>query len=435
MTQRLEAALEAIDKTILVKHAQCIKGQRVTMSEPFSAGEYWICFEMIAEDGDLIIARVRLPRHPDVPSSLAEEEEAYAIQCELAAMKLVKKRLPAIPVPTVYAYEGHGSQLAADVGAIYMLMEGFYGNTLVDVAKDMCSLPLARSGTLTAIDQSPTQEHIITQWTRVQAELATLKFDKIGAIASVSDSGEAKIGKLPGVDDGDLPGNGPLSTASDFFMCIVNTAENIVANTSSPANRDSNGGSVSALALAAVVFRDIIKRTPLFDDVGVDGHFPLNHMDLGAKNILVDDDFNFVAIIDWEFAQTAPWQVNCYPKSFPQLGFSDEAILRDPTHPAYNAALREEAARRMYNKKFRDAERQLEDKERGLGASFAETLDSPASRIYACFNDIAHSADGEDDKLDLVRAMARLAFGLDEIETERLWPLDLSYLDSCIAAS
>jgi aminoglycoside phosphotransferase (APT) family kinase protein len=34
--------------------------------------------------------------------------------------------------------------------------------------------------------------------------------------------------------------------------------------------------------------------------------FPLSHMDLGTQNIIVDNDFNFLAIIDWEFAQTAP---------------------------------------------------------------------------------------------------------------------------------
>jgi len=41
--------------------------------------------------------------------------------------------------------------------------------------------------------------------------------------------------------------------------------------------------------------------------------FHFNHMDMGIQNILVDDDFNFVAVIDWELAQTAPWEVNHYP--------------------------------------------------------------------------------------------------------------------------
>jgi hypothetical protein len=112
------------------------------MSKPFSAGQYWICFEMMADDGALVIARVRLPRHPSTPPTVCEEDELYSIACEVSTMQFVQQRLSAVTVPRVYAYEGPGSQLAADAGAIYMLLEGFYGNNLQDVAFDMCSLPV-----------------------------------------------------------------------------------------------------------------------------------------------------------------------------------------------------------------------------------------------------------------------------------------------------
>jgi hypothetical protein len=42
-----------------------------------------------------------------------------------------------VVVPKVYAYEGPGSRRAAAAGAMYMLLEGFYGNTLQDVAFDL----------------------------------------------------------------------------------------------------------------------------------------------------------------------------------------------------------------------------------------------------------------------------------------------------------
>lgn len=118
------------------------KGQRMTISDRFSAGQYWVCFEMVVEDASLVVARVRLPRHPETPAR-ASEDEAYAMQCELATMKLVQQKLPSISVPCVYAYEGPGSRLATDTGAPYMLLEGFYGNTLRDVAFDLCSLPVS----------------------------------------------------------------------------------------------------------------------------------------------------------------------------------------------------------------------------------------------------------------------------------------------------
>jgi hypothetical protein len=61
MKERLQTALDNIDKPTVLRHAERIKGQKVIMSEPFSAGQYWICFEMIAEDDSLVISGVCLP--------------------------------------------------------------------------------------------------------------------------------------------------------------------------------------------------------------------------------------------------------------------------------------------------------------------------------------------------------------------------------------
>lgn len=143
MKERLDELLTKLNKSALIRHAERIKGRAFTMSKPFSAGQYWICFELIADDGSLVIARVRLPRHPDTPSTISEEDELYSIACEVSTMQLVQQRLSTITIPRVYAYEGPGSLLAVEAGAVYMLLEGFYGNTLQDVAFDMCSLPVS----------------------------------------------------------------------------------------------------------------------------------------------------------------------------------------------------------------------------------------------------------------------------------------------------
>ncbi|KAJ8126132.1 hypothetical protein O1611_g7507 [Lasiodiplodia mahajangana] len=386
MKERLETALGRIDKLALVRHAERIKGKKLTMSQPFSAGQYWVCFEMIAEDGSLIIARVRLPRHPDISATVTEEDEAYAIACEVATMEFIRQRLSVVSLPRVYAYEGVGSQLAAHAGAPYMLLEGFYGNTLQDVEFNICNL------------HTTTQEHIITQWTRVQAELATLAYPQIGSIASISESGEPIIGKLATAPAEGLSDTGPFYSAADYFTTFGNAATTNLT-----------------IRLGAFVFLDIVKTTDLFGSAGTEGPFPLNHMDLGTQNILVDKDFNFIAIIDWEFAQTAPWQVIHYPMPFPLLG-PDEDILRDPSHLAYKNVFRQDAARRVYNRKFRDAESELKANGRPLGGSFATTLDSPASRIYACFTNLGRMPAAD---AGLMHEMARLAFGLNPQEAEK----------------
>lgn len=142
MRERLEAEVARIDTSALVRHAEQVLGQKLAMSEPFSAGQCWICFEMVAEDRSLIIARVRLPKYPDMPATYTDEDEQYFIDCEVVTMILVRQELPGVKIPRVYACEGITSDLASSAGAPYMLLEGIYGNTLQDVEFDICDLPV-----------------------------------------------------------------------------------------------------------------------------------------------------------------------------------------------------------------------------------------------------------------------------------------------------
>jgi len=266
-----------------------------------------------------------------------------------------------------------------------MLLEGFYGNTLLDVEFDICKLPAA------------TQTHIMTQWTRVQAELATLTYPQIGSICSVSETGEPVIGKLAAYSVGEIKDPGPFSTATEYFTAIAN------------ASIDKQDPSVR---LGAHVFGDILSKTTLFEG---SGSFPLNHMDLGTQNILVNDDFDFIAIIDWEFAQTAPWQVNHYPMPFPLLDSDIETILRDPSHLAYRNVSRQDSSRRIYDQKFQEAESELEKQGRTLERSFPDILNGPASRIYACFTNLGRLPASDEG---LLLQMVQLACGLGESDAK-----------------
>ncbi len=74
MRQRLEGFMTSINKTALVEHASLVLGSPACMSEPFSAGQYWCCFELVAPDDRFLIARVRLAKHPESPTTDAVEE-------------------------------------------------------------------------------------------------------------------------------------------------------------------------------------------------------------------------------------------------------------------------------------------------------------------------------------------------------------------------
>lgn len=140
MMQRLASFMASINKPALIEHAEAVLSTSITLSEPFSAGQYWCCFELVAADGRLAIARVRLPRHPD--SGASEDDEAYLMQCKTATMEFVRENVTAIPVPALYVCAMPGSLRAVEAGAPYMLIEGFYGNSLQDVDSSIYNLPV-----------------------------------------------------------------------------------------------------------------------------------------------------------------------------------------------------------------------------------------------------------------------------------------------------
>ncbi|EPE05967.1 hypothetical protein F503_02796 [Ophiostoma piceae UAMH 11346] len=388
MKERLESHFPALDTSVLKEHAEAVLGESMTLSTPFSAGQYWVCFELIAADGRLVIARVRLPRHPSLLASYTAEDERYQIECEVATMHYVRQKLPRVKIPRIYAYEPAGSPRAVAAGAAYMLIEGFYGNTLQDVEFDICQLPQS------------TQEHIITQWTRAQADIATLTLPCIGSIAAVTPQGEPVAGRLSTAKAEGLADAGPFLTTAAYFSMVADAA------VSGLALADGNNKSgLSWEALGKLVFRDIVQTTGLYSDACQ--RFPLFHMDMGTQNILVDDAFNFLAVIDWEFAQTAPWAINYYPFPFPLLHTDTEVEerLQDTEHIGHANMARQDFSRKLYARKFREAEEALSLDAEG---SFSATLDSAPSRIYACFTRL-----GDDPAADEhhVEVMVQLAFG------------------------
>ena len=410
MKERLESHVQSLDTCILKQHVQEVIGEPVTLSTPFSAGQYWVCFEFITADGRLVIARVRLPRHPSLPPTYVDEDELYQINCEVATMNLVRQKLSRVKVPHVFAYEAPGSDRAAAVGAAYMLLEGFYGNTLLDVEFDLCNLPVRLNislcmncSLLILYKKESTQEHIFRQWTSIQAEIATLTLPCIGSVTGVSADGEPVVGKLATAKAEGLADEGPFLTTAAYFNAVADAAIRLLP----PADDDTDP---TWEAIGKHVFCDIVKTTGLYTDSC--NRFPLNHMDMGTQNILVDDDFNFVAVIDWEFAQTAPWSVNYFPMPFPLTDTDTEIkqILQDSKHIAHKNVAKQELTRKLYVRQFEEAERALREAGRGLSGSFAATLTGKPSRVYSCFTKLGDMPESDEY---FARAMIQVAFDYD----------------------
>ena len=54
---------------------------------------------------------------------------------------------------------------------------------------------------------------------------------------------------------------------------------------------------------------EVAGSIPLRDN----GPFPLFHTDFGHNNIIVDDDYNILGVIDWEHACSVPWECVYFP--------------------------------------------------------------------------------------------------------------------------
>ncbi|EJT74690.1 hypothetical protein GGTG_08528 [Gaeumannomyces tritici R3-111a-1] len=396
MRQRLEGFMASISKAALTEHASVVLGSPASMSEPFSAGQHWCCFELVAPDDRFLVARVRLPKHPE--SNATDTDEEYLIQCEVATMSFLRANVRTVPLPELYAYEAPGSTRAINAGATYMLIQGFYGNSLQDIDQSIYDLPVS------------TQEHVFAQWTSVQAELAAFTFPQIGSISQFSTDTGPTIGAIATASIDGLPAAGPFRSGWDYFVAV---AEGLVADA---LQRKRSGTESSQFAtLGPLVFRNIVRDTHIFKSKGP---FHLNHMDMGMQNILIDDGFNFVAVIDWELAHSAPWEVNHYPMPIPLIS-SDRGIaeiLYDPRHMAHRNVSRQAGARLLYRQKFEEAERALEKRGKPLHYSIAEVLDGKASRIYGLVEKIGVFHGMEEE---LTYELVRLGYGLTGPEAEQ----------------
>lgn len=395
---RLKQFLKTINKQAITAHASAlIPDKNLTMSEPFSAGQNWCCFEMVADDDDetLVIARVQLPPlHPETQTQTQALDRDYRTMCEVATISYLNDTTD-LPIPRVYAYEPSGSIRAKQVGAPYMLLEGLYGNSLVDVDIDLSDLP---------------HDHLhrlMEQWTMIQTRLASITFPEIGAIRAYSPSTGPVLGPIA-TEEGNI---GPFSDAVDYFSAMAWVRYNQAKKkTATATTEEPNRYHV----LGPFLHLDIIHHSTLFA-AHRQGPFPLNHMDIGTPNILIDEEYNIVGIIDWEMAQSAPWDVNYYHYPFPPA--DDERDLKralnDPNHPAHKSYTKINALQQLYCRKMKEAEAWVEEE---MGApltnSIADVLNTNASRAYFMME--RHGVDSPVWDDIFARALVRMAFGLGD---------------------
>lgn len=137
--------------------------------------------------------------------------------------------------------------------------------------------------------------------------MSSITFPEIGSIRRQPD-GSYHVGPI------DYLG-GPFKTATEFFKAWAARKPSRTLNTKGIISACGGPGPVAEECLQSMrEFLDqlakLLAKGPLDAEFDT-GPFPLRHTDLGIHNILFDDEWNILSVIDWEFAIAAPWEMVC----------------------------------------------------------------------------------------------------------------------------
>lgn len=250
----------------------------------FTSGFNNVVLELAFSDGIFWIARI--------PYRVLDDDERTAMLSEIATMKLIQRHTT-IPIPRVFDFEASEHQ---PFGYPYLYMEYLGGRTLPD-------------GLATAI---PHQHHakVANQLANVFAELQNLTFSRIGRLWCGEDA-EQPVEIIPMAWH---YSPGPLETSLEYFY-NQRQGENREVLDMHPDDPDWRTACwVLKMALTHITVEDRVR-----------GPFPLCHLDLHFGNMLFDNEYNLVGVIDWSSAQAAPLeQLSVCPEFATAPGLSDE---------------------------------------------------------------------------------------------------------------
>ncbi|KAE8151280.1 hypothetical protein BDV25DRAFT_128885 [Aspergillus avenaceus] len=209
------------------------------------------------------VARLRMPR---VDGGDAGER----IKSEYETIRLVQKESK-IPVPHVHMLE---TDLDSHVGAQFMLMDCLRGNVGMDLSFSI--LPENKPDAYAAMAE-------------VQIEMFKIRLPKIGKVVGVNDDGSYRLGPIPAL-------GGPFDTAAEYFKAWAAKAE--------------FGPFVDEILSSVSTFRKLLADNAEWLSVNNTGPFPLCHDDFGHNNIVFDDNYRLLGVIDWETAFAAPCEIS-----------------------------------------------------------------------------------------------------------------------------
>ena len=357
-------------------------GTACQIGENYSMGHFNMVRALIFSDGTKWVARLRLPELKEFFGGREGLSAARSMESEVATMKFLRYASSAssndvkicdqdrlkidIPVPEVFHYDASPEN---EVGAPYILMSYINGNVASEQRLALKS-PIGQFGT-------PSQDsNFRKQMARIQVELSSLKFDKIGSI--YQDNDQFTIG--PELQTG----IGPWDNEMEYYRAV---RQHLLAVATEEAEPDVKEG--EAFTEVPKLFESLMEI--LVAEKPKEKGFRLANRDFGAHNLLVDSDFNIVGLIDFDGVLAAPFLMVA---QFPKLTGLDRPI---PGYLETRPAAIERLARvEPQLREYRDLVELAEANRNGgnkKGPGIAESLFSDGSFIVEGFQRFAmHSA-------------------------------------------
>lgn len=210
-----------------------------------------------------------------------------------------------------------------------------------------------------------------------QAEISRITFPRIGQVTRLCD-GTYDVGPLEGL-------GGPFDTAAEYFEAWARHVEFPMGDDKI---RACSGPAADEILQSIAEFPARIGKLASRLCARDAGPFPLIHPDFGHNNIIVDDEYNVLGVIDWEGAQTVPWAAINFPLTLSAVPkAADAPWCYDADGQPKDPKSRERAADRVrYVAAVREAERKA-----GSPTPLADCLGDPKVQDVAAamhlFND------------------------------------------------
>ena len=130
--------------------------------------------------------------------------------------------------------------------------------------------------------------------------MSRIQLPQIGTIDGINDDGSYRQGPIPGL-------GGPFDTATDFFKAWSTGVE---FGLSQDQLKEAAGSFAKELSASASSFKRLVDDLANGLSAYNNGPYPLYHGDFGYNNIVFDDEYRLLSVIDWEGAFAGPWEIS-----------------------------------------------------------------------------------------------------------------------------